>query len=514
MGARPGSLPLSPHPLLIGDIFRRNAALLPNRVAASLEDTELSYGELDRRGNRMAWTLRELGIGHGDRIVTWADTCLEVLPLFVAAAKLGATFAPVNARLGPDEAAAVVSLARPVLLAVDAEHARDATRVARTAGVRHLALLQDGDRRGAIDLRPAALSLRDDDVSEARLRETDPHVLFFTSGSSGRPKGVVLSHRANYLRSFQGVFRDVPEKSVCMFPLFHMAAFTLGLAAWQTRGEVAFVRAASADAILAAVERRRANRLYGIPLVWSRILEVPDGRYDLSSLRELDTGTQAVPIELVRALKQRFPGTATRIYYGSTEAGSGTTLADADVFRKPGSVGPPSPGVELKLLDDGEICVRSAYLCDGYFDDPVATAEALHEGWFHSGDLGELDEEGHLHVVGRKKDVIRSGGESVAPSEVEHALADHPGIADIAVVGIPDAEWGEVVCAIVVPVKGERVDLASLRQHCEGRLAGFKKPRRMARTDAIPRTAATAQIQRPLLVERLQSGALPVERER
>jgi acyl-CoA synthetase (AMP-forming)/AMP-acid ligase II len=170
------------------------------------------------------------------------------------------------------------------------------------------------------------------------------------------------------------------------------------------------------------------------------------------------------------------------------------------------------PGVELKLDGDGEICLRSAYLCDGSFDDPAATTEALRDGWFHSGDLGEVDDGGHLYVVGRKKDVIRSGGESVAPSEVEAALADHPGIADVAVVGIPDPEWGEVVCAIVVPMDGERVDLASLRKHCEGRIAGFKKPRRIARIEAIPRTAAPAQIQRPLLVEQLQSGALPTER--
>ena len=502
-------------PLLIGDVFRRNAADVPDRVAASLEESLLRHGDLDHLGNRMAWTLRDLGVGHGDRVVTWADTCLELLPLFVATSKLGAVFAPVNARLSAGEAAGVVALARPTLLAVDAAHAPDAVRVAEAAGVKHLALLQAGELPAAIDLRPAALSARGDDVLEPALRETDPHVLFFTSGSTGRPKGVVLSHRANYLRSFQGVFRDVPEKTVCMFPLFHMAAFTLALSAWQTRGEIAFVPGATAEAILEAAQRRRANRLYCIPLVWSRILEIPAGRYDLASLRELDTGTQAVPIELVRALKQRFPGTATRIYYGSTEAGSATTLADADVLRKPGSVGLPSPGVDLKIDETGEICVRSAYLSDGYFDDPAATAQALRDGWFHSGDLGELDAEGHLHVTGRKKDLIRTGGESVAPSEVEDALRDHPGVADVAVVGVPDPDWGEVVCAVIVPAAGrpgDGVDLASLQRHCRDRLAGFKKPRLLARVDAIPRTAATSQVQRPLLVERLQSGALPVER--
>ncbi len=510
MAASPGA-----PALLIGDLFRRNAALIPDEVAASLGDDTLSHGELDRLGNRTAAALGAIGVGHRDRVATWADTSLSLLPLFVATSKLGAAFAPVNARLGPDEAAQVVALARPRVLAVDAERAADAEAVARQAGVERLALLDGGTLAGAVDLRPDALPASDEDPAEPALRETDPQVVFFTSGSTGRPKGVVLSHRASYLRSFQGVFRDVPERSVCMFPLFHKAAYTLALSAWQPRGEIAFARAATADEILAAVERRRANRLYCIPLVWSRVLEVPEDRYDLSSLRELDTGTQAVPIELVRALKERFPGTATRIYYGSTEVGSGTTLPDAEVLRKPGSVGPPSPGVELRLAEDGEIQLRSAYLFDGYFDDPDATADAFDDGWFRSGDLGALDEDGYLTVVGRRKDVIRSGGESVAPSEVESVLASHPALADAAVVGVPDPDWGEVVCAVVVPNEGAPApDLAALQTHCDGRLAGFKKPRRLAVVDAIPRTAATAQVQRPLLVERLQSGTLTVERER
>jgi len=506
----PASLPS--YPLRIGDLLRRNAALQPDAVAASLGDETLSHGALDRLGNRAARSLAALGVGRGDRVAVWSDTALTVLPLFAACSKLGAAFAPVNARLEAGEAREVVRLARPALLVSDAVHAEAAaTLCAGSGGLRH-ACLEAAAPEGAVSLCSDALDPDASAYEDPELRETDPHVIFFTSGSTGRPKGVVLSHRANYLRSFQGVFRDVPERSVCMFPLFHMAAFTLALSAWQTRGEIAFVREASAAEILSAVERRRANRLYCIPLVWRRILEEPADRYDLSSLRELDTGTQAVAPELVHELKRRFPGTATRIYYGSTEAGSGTSLADADVLRKPGSVGPPAPGVDLKL-EDGEICLRSAYLADGYFDAPEATAAAWRDGWFHTGDLGELDDEGHLQVVGRARDLIRSGGESVAPSEVEAVLALHPAVVDVAVVGLPDADWGEVVCAVVVAAEGATPELAALQHFCEGRLAGFKKPRRLALAEAIPRTTATSQVQRPLLVEQLQGGELPV-RER
>jgi acyl-CoA synthetase (AMP-forming)/AMP-acid ligase II len=149
--------------------------------------------------------------------------------------------------------------------------------------------------------------------------------------------------------------------------------------------------------------------------------------------------------------------------------------------------------------------VRSPYLCDGYFGDAEATAAALSKGWFHTGDLGELDAEGFLRVVGRRKEVIRTGGESVAPAEVEAVLARDPGVAEVAVVGIPDAQWGEIVCAVVVPARGASPTLADLQKRCEGALAGFKKPRRLELVAALPRTPATGQVQRALIVQTIVS---------
>ena len=509
--------------LLVEEILRRAAQSTPDAPAASRGDTVCSYADLDRDSDRLALVLRsELGIGHGDRVVVWADTALEVLPLFFAVAKLGAVFAPLNARLGAEEASEVARLARGSVLVSDSERASDAKRVAASADVPKRAVLArifDASSTPGLDaevdaqslyLDPGALPDPTGGIREERLVETDPHVIFFTSGSTGTPKGVVLSHRANWLRAFQGVFRDEPERTVCMFPLFHMAAFTLAMAAWQTRGEIIFTDA-SAESILRAVERRNANRVYGLPLVWSRVLAEDTGRWDLSSLRQIDTGTSATPIELLRDLKERFPGRAIRVYYGSTECGSATALADADVLRKPGSVGTASISVDLLLDDDGEICVRSPFLMDGYFDDPEATAGAMRDGWFLTGDLGSLDEEGYLSIVGRKKEVLRTGGESVSPAEVEGVLRDAPGVSEVAVVGLPDPEWGEVLCAAVVPEKGASIRLADLQAHCEGRLAGFKKPRRLAIMERLPRTQATAQVQRTLLVEEILSSGRILE---
>ncbi len=495
------------NPLLSGELCRRNAAVVPRQVAASLGSQQLTHAELDHAGNQLARALRSEGILPGDRVICWAETSLEVLPVFVALAKLGAVFAPLSARLGEGEARAVLRSARPALLLADAERREIADALAKEVGARTLGLGRLGKRERGTLFDLAASAEHSEPLATPSLRESDPHVIFFTSGSTGRPKGVVLSHRASYLRSFQGVFRDEPERSVCMFPLFHMAAFTLALSAWQTRGEIALVASASAEEILEVVERRRANRLYCIPAVWHRILEADTRKFDVGSLRELDTGTSATPIELIRALKARFPGTRTRIYYGSTEAGAATSLGDADVLRKPGSVGPPSPGVDLKLTEAGEICVRSAYLMDGYFDDPEATAAVLRNGWFHTGDRGALDADGYLSIQGRLQELIRSGGESIAPSEVEAALRDHASIAEIAVIGIPDPQWGEIVCAVVVPKPGASLGLDDLQKHCAERLAGFKKPRRLELMDALPRTPATGQVQRALLA--VQIGARP-----
>ena len=253
---------------------------------------------------------------------------------------------------------------------------------------------------------------------------------------------------------------------------------------------------------------RRANRLYGLPVVWRRILDADLAAYDLSSLEQLDTGTSATPIELLREMKDRFPRARVRIYYGSTEVGTATAICDVDVLRKPGSVGPAAVSVDVRLAADGEICVRSPFLCDGYFDDPEATAGAIVDGWFHTGDLGALDAEGYLAIVGRKKEILRTGGESVSPSEVEAVLRDVPGVEDVALVGIPDPDWGDLLCAAIVVRAGAEVTLASLQAYCEGRLAGFKKPRRIARLHALPRTTATNQVQRTLLVVQIVAGGL------
>lgn len=484
--------------LLIGDVIRHAARVAPNGLAATLGDAELTFRQVDRRANQVAHTLAGLGVGYRDRVAWWSETTLDAMPIFAGLAKLGAMFMPVNARLGADEGEDVIGYAKPRLLVVDAAHAQ---------------LVEEWDVPIVthVDLLAAADGASTRDVVAPELTERDTHVIFFTSGSTGRSKGVVLSHRTSFLRSFPNLLADDAGGTVCMFPLFHMAGWSMTLNAWQERVPVHLVASADADTLLSTAERHRATRLYHIPAVWNRVLAHDSSRYNLSSVRECDTGTSATPPELLAAIKGAFPGTVTRVYYGSTEAGPATLLADADLARKPGSVGRPSPTVDV-CLDDGEVCVRSEVLMDGYFEQPEATAAALtalEPGgplWYRTGDLGEVDAEGYFSIVGRARDVLRTGGETVAPGEVEAVVGSHPAVVEVAVVGMPDPEWGEVVCAVLVVAEGtDAPTLDALRAHCEGRLATFKHPRRVEVVDALPRTAATGQIQRSLLVERLQT---------
>ncbi|MEY2434934.1 MAG: fatty-acyl-CoA synthase [Acidimicrobiaceae bacterium] len=445
-----------PQDLLIGDIFRNAARAVPDRVAVALGDRTLTFGEIDRAANRIA---RSLSVTAGDRVVVRSGTNLAVVPLFAALAKLGAVFVPVSPLLTDAEVEEIIAVAQPTLV------------------VREGDIVDTGD---------------DGDVSSP-VSECDPHVIFFTSGSTGRPKGVVLSHRANFLRSHPGAQLEPRGAMVCPYPLFHMAAWTIALQQWQARDSVVFVDSTDAATICAAVARHRATRINAVPALWRRILESPGA--DLSSLRFADTGTSATPIELLEAIERLLPSACVRVFYGSTEAGNVSSLEQGDIHRKPGSVGVPSPSTSVRIAQDGELLVRGPLLFDGYFGEP----DQFVDGWFPTGDLADVDDEGYLSIVGRARDVIRTGGETVAPYEVEAVLAHHPAVVDVAVVGLPDTTWGEVVCAVVVG----SVTLDELRAHCDGVLASFKHPRRLEVVDEIPRTASTGQVQRRLLVEQL-----------
>jgi acyl-CoA synthetase (AMP-forming)/AMP-acid ligase II len=500
--------------LLVGDVFTNASRAVPHRTAVILDDASLTFGELQRRGNRCALALRARGVEKGQRVVSWTGTSLDLTPLFVGLAHLGAVFTPINGLLQPDEAADMAAAGRPSVLLVDEARLPAAPSVAAPLSVPVLCIT--GLAGGAtpstneIDsLAALADGASDEPVLTPELREDDPHVIFFTSGSTGVSKGVVLSHRVSVLRSHPGALLEPRGVSVCPYPLFHMAAWTQAMQAFHGRDAVVFTPS-DAAAICAAIEQHRATRINCIPAVWRRILDhlhSPAGaNADLSSLRYADSGTSATPLELLQAMQAALPNTWIRVFYGATETGAATMLEHNDIGRKPGSAGAVAPLAEIRVSPvDAELQVRGPLVFDGYFENDTATAAAFDDGWYRTGDLAEQDDDGFIRIVGRRSELIRTGGESVVPAEVEAVIATHPAIVEVAVVGVPDDTWGEVVCAAIVVAPGsEAPSLDEVVALCASRLARFKQPRRVVVLDALPRTSATGQVQRRLIVEALK----------
>jgi acyl-CoA synthetase (AMP-forming)/AMP-acid ligase II len=250
------------------------------------------------------------------------------------------------------------------------------------------------------------------------------------------------------------------------------------------------------------------------------MLDVPNfGRYDMTSLRTIAGGTAAMSESLLRAITERFRAASLSIVYGSTEAGPISQLRRRDLFRKLTSVGRPMLNVDVRIVDaegrecgpgeTGEVTVRSEFVMRGYWRLPEATAETIRAGWVHTGDLAAVDEDGFLHIAGRIKEVIKTGGENVYPAEIERALHEHPKIREAAVVGVPDAEWTEAPLAAIVLHPGTTMTEAEVLAHLRERLASFKKPRHVRFVESLPRTASTRQVQKTLLRELLLAPAPP-----
>lgn len=493
-------------PLVIDDVLSCAATTSPNRLAVTLGDDALTFAGVRDAAYRLANALLGLGLSRGDRVAWWSDITLDGVSLYFGLGRLGAVFVPLNPAYSDEEATTVLEYVRPRLLLVDPGHAERGEALARAL---EIPLATVGGAGPGDDLSGLARTSSPADPGVPLPAEDDVFTIFLTSGSTGRPKGVMVSHRATWLRTHAGSAAHTTTSGkgeLVMFPLFHMAGWNFSTIAWSGHRTAHLVYRADAGELLGAVERWSPGTLYCIPAVWRRILD-STRQADVSSLEWALTGTSQVSVELLKEIKARFPGTQTTVNYGSTEMGRAVGLPDADLFRKPGSVGFPIPGVRAVVADDGELLLSGDRMMSGYFEMPAESSEAMAGGWYHTGDLAETDDEGYLYIVGRKKEIIRSGGETIAPVEVEAALAGYPGLAEVAVIGVADGEWGEVVCAAVVLADGAPApSVEDLRRHIGDRLAGFKHPRRVVVVDELPRTSATGQVQRSKLARQEASS--------
>ena len=495
--------------LILGEILRRHARVRPHKTAYVVGATRVTYTQFNAGANRLAHALHALAVGRGDRVAILANNCAPYPLAYFACSKLGAILVPVNARFKDDEVCYAVEQSESTVVLYEPDFSATVDRLrGRWPKVRHYRSLDDVTFT-------VWLSEHSDAEPPACVDENDPHVMLYTSGTTGAPKGALLSQRSYYLQAGHshhttGLSED--DVGLSMFPMFHMGGWALPLGFWYDGGTVVIMERADPRAMLDAVQRERVTYLYAVPTVYNFMLDLPDfGRFDLSSLRVLASGTSVMTAAQLRRIIERFRNRNLFIIYGSTEAGPVATLRPADLFRKPGSVGRPALNVELRVVDDdnrdvpartpGEIICRSEFNLRGYWRMPAESAATLRGGWVHTGDLGVLDDDGFLFIAGRKKEMIKSGGENIFPVEVERVLLDHPAIAEAAVLGVPDPDWGESVLAVVVPRPGHQLAEGDVIEHVRARLAGFKKPRYVWFLDALPRTAATRQVQKTLLRE-------------
>jgi len=498
--------------LLLGEIVRRHARWRPERTAYVVGPHRVTYAQLNALANRLAHMLRELGVRHGDRVATLAGNRREYPAIYFAAAKLGAIHVPLNTRWQATELRYGLAQSEACVLLVAPEF-EDVARALAT----DLPALREVVSLGALD---DLLARASDGEPDAAVDERDPHVMLYTSGTTGDPKGALLSHRSYVLQAAQtqgatGLGEDAV--GLCMFPMFHMGGWAMPLGYFLHGGTVILLERVDPGEILRLVARERITYLYLIPTLYQSVLALPEfDTTDLSSLHALGSGTSVMTEAQVLEIVARFRNPNLFVMYGQTEAGPVATLRPRDVPRKPTSVGRPAPNVDVRLLrpdgtdagagEVGEIACRSEFTMLGYWRMPDATAETLRDGWVHTGDLGTLDAEGFLHIAGRVREMIKTGGENVYPAEVERCLLDHPSIAEAAVFGVPDAHWGEAVVAAVVPRAGAVLDEAAVVAHVRSHLAGYKKPRHVLVLDALPRTASTRQVQKTLLRERWTLG--------
>jgi len=452
----------------------------PTRVALHFEGEDWTYARL---WSRILEASRGLEVAKGDRIAWLGYNHPDMLVLLFAAARRGALLVPLNWRLTPAEHRAILADCNPRWLFADGDH-REA---ARGLGV----------PMGQLDA-PAGIDTSGDD--------DDDLLIVYTSGTTGRPKGAVLAQSALLWNGYNGIHaHDLGQgdQVLSTLPMFHVGGLNnQTLPALLAGATVTLHRRFDPGRWLADVATRRPSLSLLVPATMQAVIGHPDwGRTDLSCLKLLVTGSMVVPESLIRAFHER--GVPVGQIYGSTETSPiAIVLTREDALRKVGSTGKAALHCEVKLVQ-GEICVRGPNVMRRYWNDPVATASVLDaEGWFHSGDLARVDEDGFYWIMGRSKDVIISGGENVYPAELENVLADCPAIAESAVVGVPDEKWGEAACAVVVRLPGVALDEAAVLSLFRDRLARYKHPRRVVFTDALPKNAL-GKVQKQELKKRL-----------
>jgi long-chain acyl-CoA synthetase len=486
-------------PLHIAHGIREFAIAQPDVTAVIDGDRRWSYALLDSRTNQVANAVAALGLPARAPVAVLLGNRGEYLEVAAGLARAGHPFVPLNPRMTAPEVEYIVGHSGARGLILDEALAGIASS---SADGLEFVWSMDGTTLGP-DYETA---IADASVEQPQMEwsETDAFCIAYTSGTTGKPKGVLISHRSRVLSMYCSSLEwglGTGRRSIAVAPMYHGAGFLFGYTPVGMGGTVSMLRRWDPEALLAMIERDQAQSVFLVPTHAQMIRSLgPEvlARYDLSSLDTIYFNAAALPVELKAWVMEFFAGVDIHELYGSTEGGIVTNLRPQDAARKAGSVGHPWYLTEVRVVDDegrpvppgepGELFSRSPFLMNGYLNDPEATAACTTaDGFLTCGDIVVVDDEGFISIVDRKKDMIISGGVNVYPRDVEEQVVTHPDVVEAAVIGVPDAKWGERVVAYVVVRSGGTVDQAALDEHLRDRLAAYKIPREVLLVEALPR---------------------------
>src|SRR3954469_782432 len=511
---------------VLPEFLSNNANLYPDRIALAFEDKTLTFAQLEERANRLANALAERGVKRGDNVALLMYNSLEVVEAWFGCQKLGACPVPINFRLVQPEVDYILDNADAVGIIADEQLAERAAAAAQKLdGVRfHLGT---GAVPEGAESYEDALASASAEVPDTIVEDDDLAFLMYTSGTTGRPKGAMLSHQNLWQHTLQWIHelkvtRD--DSFLTGLPLFHIGGVNAVLPFLYLGGKAISLPSGGFDAgeAIEALIRNEATMCYFVPTQWLEVCnhEKLDG-YDRSRLRSALWGASQAPPSTLELLTETFPNSEIVNAFGQTEMSSVTCMlmGREDSVNKMGSVGKPVINVRVRIVDDamndvpdgevGEIVYRGPTVMQGYYRNDEATAEAFAGGWFHSGDLVHRDDDGFIYVADRKKDMIISGGENIYPAEVEAVLMRHDAVADVAVIGVPHPRWVETPLAVVVRAPDAEVTEEELVELCRRELAGYKKPSGVVFADELPRNASGKVLKRNLRDEHGARFAAP-----
>jgi fatty-acyl-CoA synthase len=501
----------------LGDLPRRTAHRFPTKTAIIDGDTRLTFDELDAVVDRAAAAIADAGLAKGDRLALLSHNCWQFVVLNFAAARVGVVLVPVNFMLGGDEIAYLLDHSGASAFVVEdalvpvAEQAMAAA--SGTVGTRVVVRLSGGPTPdGWVDAQE--WFDHEGTPPEVAVADDDPVRLMYTSGTESRPKGAQLTSRAllwQYVSCALDGRMSADDIDLHTLPLYHCAQLDCFLGTDVYLGATSIILPVpDPAAVLSTIAAEGVTKFFAPPTVWIGLLRSPElDTTDLSSLRKGYYGASPMPVEVLREIQERLPDVELWNFYGQTEmAPLATILGPEEQLSHAGSAGRAALNVETRIVDDadetvpagtvGEIVHRSPHATLGYHDDDAKTAEAFRNGWFHSGDLGYLDDGGRLYVVDRKKDMIKTGGENVASREVEEALYGLDGVAEVAVFGISHPRWVEAVAAAVVAKPGVTLTPEQVVAHGRSVLAGYKAPKYVVVLDALPKNPSGKIVKRQL----------------